>query len=139
MFVKGKLEIIPMGLITRENQDPSLTKENTELKVDLQRAVEKAELNVTERMALNKQFYPNGGGFDLFSKNENTAKFNLFYVPGETTFDDSFTKEIRNLKLPEEICKTQERIMPSSKSNFQTNLDNALNKLKKVFKEDKEK
>ncbi len=123
---------IPLGLI-RKPQDPRLTIENVELRAVLDKAVNDAGLNVTERMALNKKFFPNGGGFELFPKEARVARFNTFYRPGQE-YQDSFTREVEAVKLPEDVCMRQERIMRSKKGNFQANLDNALKKLGKVLK-----
>lgn len=130
MDVKGVKKVIPMGLIKGSN--PRQTIENVELRATLEKAVEDAKLNVTERMALNKKFFPNGGGFNLFPEGIRVPKFNTFYRPGQVEAD-AFTKEVQAIKIPEDICLKKEHIMKSSKGNFQANLDNALKKLRKVL------
>ncbi len=130
MNVKGVAEVIPMGLIKGYN--PKQTIENVELRATLEKAVEDAKLNVTERMALNKKFFPNGGGFNLFPDNIEIPHFNIFYKPGQSDID-SFTKEVFSVKIPENICRRKSHILKSSKGNFQANFDNALKKLKKVL------
>ena len=52
--------------------------ENAELRATLEKAVEDANLNVTERMALNKKFFPNGGGFDLFTASKELPTYTLY-------------------------------------------------------------
>ena len=96
MDVKGVKEVIPMGLIKGSN--PRQTIENVELRATLEKAVEDAKLNVTERMALNKKFFPNGGGFNLFPEGIRVPKFNTFYRPGQVEAD-AFTKEVQAIKI----------------------------------------
>ncbi|MCD7780032.1 MAG: hypothetical protein LUH05_05100 [Candidatus Gastranaerophilales bacterium] len=134
MEVKGAVKIIPVGLIIKKT-DPKQTIENVELRTALEQAVENADLYVTERMALNKKFYPNGGGFELFSKNNDEPPVFMFYSNkkgGKSS--DSFTKEVESIKIPEDICRIKTGVRNSSKSNYQANLDNALRKLKNVLK-----
>jgi len=125
---------IPSGLMRKSKQDPRMTIENVELRAVLDKAVADADLNVTERMSLNEKFFPNGGGFELFPKDTRVARFNIFYRPGQAEYMDSFTREVEAVKLPEDVCMRQDRIMRSKKGNFQANLDNALKKLGKVLK-----
>ena len=101
--------------------------------MELEDAVEKAELNVAERMALNKEFYPNGGGFNLFPESAQTYKFNIFCKRGTNPEEDTFTREIEQLELPEHVCRVKKRTFPSKSDNFTTNLDNAIKKLRKVW------
>ncbi len=128
------IQEIPAGLI-KKTPDPRLTIDNVELRATFDKAVEDAKLNVTERMALNKKFFPNGGGFELFPSDIRVPQFNFFYKPGELA-KDSFTREIESVKIPEDISIIKEYRLKSSKGCFQTNLDNALKKLKKVLKND---
>lgn len=123
---------IPVGLM-KSPINRSMTIENVELRAALDKAVEDANLNVTERMALNKMFYPNGGGFELFPKNVQVPVFNMFHKPGQV-FQDSFTKEVDSIKIPEYVSRVNERTLRSSKGNFKANFDNAIKKLKKVLK-----
>lgn len=126
----------PSGLL-RSKSDPRMTIENFELRETLNQAVEDAGLNVTERMALNEKFFPNGGGFELFPKNVQVPQFNIFYQKGGSGEVDSFTREIEKLKIPDDISQQKTHIFRSSKSCFQANLDNALKKLGNVLKSDK--
>ena len=123
---------IPSGLIRKPFSDAKMTIENVELRAALDKAVEDAKLNVTERMALNHKFFPNGGGFKLFPENVRVPEINIFYAPGKPN-NDSFTREINNLKIPEYVSQQKQRVIKSSKGNFQANFDNAVKKLKKVL------
>lgn len=118
------------GLLTKP-QNANL--DNIELRVTLEKAVDDAKLNVTERAALNHKFFPHGDGFILIPKGEKSPEFNYYYVSGESNFHDSFTKELQEMDIPEG-CQKQEHIFKSSKDNFQANLDNALKKLAEVLK-----
>ncbi len=130
MNINGVKEI-PAGLL-KWKPDPGMTIENVELRAMLDKAVDDAKLNVTERMALNKRFFPNGGGFELFPKNVRVPQFNYFHKPGELV-KDSFTREVQALEIPEDVSRIKEYMLKSSKGNFRANLDNALKKLKKVL------
>ncbi len=130
----NKITEIPSGFITTNPTDPKYTIENVELRCTLEKAIDDANLNATERMALNKQFYPDGGGFAVFTDDGKPARFNIFYNKEYNPETDSFTREIKNIKLPEYANRVEKRSYHSSKSNFQANLDNALKKLKKVLK-----
>lgn len=129
-----KIIEIPSGLMINQirNDSPKYTVANAYRHIFLEQAVDRADLNVTERMALNKKFFPDGGGFELFPKSKKTAMFNIFWNDGKTPFQDSFTKEIEQLKLPKYVCKVKKRYFRSSKSNLQSNLENAIRKLKKA-------
>lgn len=120
---------IPVGLI--RPQGPSL--ENVELRATLEKAVDDANLNVSERLALNKKFFPNGGGFPLLKKNAESAEITEFYKKGRELASDTFSKDISELKIHGEVPVVKLSVTKSSKSNFQTNLSNALKKLKKVL------
>ncbi len=129
---------IPSGLMEGRIFNPNnLSIENSDKRMVLDKAVEKAGLNVTERLALNDTFFPNGGGFNLFPENVYMHKFNIFYDGKTPPEADTFTKEIKQLVIPETVCRTQTRIYPSSKGNFATNFDNAIKKLKAVLKAEK--
>ena len=122
---------IPSWLI--KPQAPSL--ENVELRATLEKAVEDAKLNADERNALNQEFFPNGGGFNLPSDAKAPAGKTIIYREGKNINQDTFTKE-----HSEQDIESQSRLVPenernSSKSDFQTNLENALKKLKEVLKD----
>ena len=84
-------------------------------------------------MALNKKFYPNGGGFNLFPENVQIHKFNIFHQRGAMPESDTFTKEIEQLEIPEHVCRVKKKTFFSAKDNFTANLDNAIKKLRKVW------
>ena len=137
MRVNSEMEI-PSGLMKQRVVNPNnLSIENAEQRMMLDRAVDRAGLNVTERLALNDTFFPNGGGFTLFPENVYLHKFNIFYDGKTPPEADTFTKEIEQLEIPETVCRTQTRIYPSTKGNFATNLDNAIKKLKNALSLDK--
>lgn len=135
-MITRKIEEIPSGLMVNQirNYSPKHTIANAYRHVFLEQAVDSADLNVTERMALNKKFFPHGGGFELFPKTKNAASFNIFWEEGASPLKDTFTREVEQLKLPEHVCRIKKRYFRSSKSNLQANLDNALKKLKKAVK-----
>ncbi len=136
MRVNGISEI-PSGLMLDKINNPNnVSIENLYRRFELEDAVERADLNVTERMALNRKFYPNGGGFNLFPENVPIYKFNMYYKKGSLPEEDTFTKEIESLTLPEHVCRVQKRTYVSSKYNFSSNLDNAIKKLREIFKKE---
>ena len=111
------------------------TPKDIEDRMYLQYAIDKADLNVSERLAINEAFYPNGGGFDLFQKDKSEAEV-ILYKNGKDDEQDEFTKELIQIEVPKNVSfniKTQ----TSQKGNFETNLTNALNKLKKMISSDK--
>ena len=111
------------------------TPKDVEDRLYLQYAVNKANLNVSERLAINEAFYPNGGGFDLFQKGAEEANA-VIYSNGTNDFQDTFTRELLKMKVPDGVAyrvKTQK----SDKGNFETNLAMAISKLKEVIGMDK--
>ena len=68
----------PSGLI-RKPVDRSATLENKELRIALEQAVDAANLNLTERMAINKQFFPNGDGFKLVPPDTDVVEITTYY------------------------------------------------------------
>ena len=107
--------------------------ENAELRATLEQAADKANLNVTERMAINKKFYPNGGGFRLFPTDTNLCEYTLYYKKGCPDTDE-FIKQTQSLKIPENICRIKQSVHRSSKNCYEKNLENAIKKLKQVLK-----
>ena len=93
--------------------------ENAELRATLEKAVEDANLNVTERMALNKKFFPNGDGFKLFPTDTNYCEFNFYLKKGSPVTD--------------EFVKAAESVIPEYQISYSQNLQNALKKLKRVL------
>ncbi len=94
--------------------------ENAELRATLEKAVEDANLNVTERMALNKKFFPHGDGFKLFPTDTNYGEFN-FYLKKGSPVTDEFIKAAETITIPE------------YQRSYSQNLQNALKKLKRVL------
>ncbi len=122
---------IPSGLI-RKPVDRRDTIENAELRIALEQAVDSADLNLTERLAINKEFFPHGDGFRVAPLTEDILELTTFYTAdGE---DDKFNEEARQLAIKNSDGVYKETIKKSNKSSFQTNLENALDKLYKVFK-----
>lgn len=122
---------IPSGLIRPQQRQ---TLENVELRATLEKAVEDAKLNVSERFALNQKFFPNGGGFNLAPKDKGPLEYTVFYRKGEEINKDTFTKELLSQDVQNDSGMVLEEVRKSSKSNFQTNLENALKKLQEVLK-----
>ena len=126
----NNFQVIPSGLLRKVPlQDAALR--NIELKLTLDKAVDEADLNVTERLALNEEFFPNGGGFDLFKDNQQELQMNIFF---NNNSKDEFTKTISEIEIPENVSYMDVKFIKSSKSNLQANLENALKKLADVMK-----
>ena len=121
---------IKAGLIRPQGE----SLENVELRTALSQAVDAANLNVSERAALNHAFYNGEQVFPLFKKGEQIASINYFHKNGEIGVNDSFTKEVMSIKVPEDVSIVKEKYMTSQKGNFQANLDNALKKLRQIVK-----
>ena len=122
----------PSGLI-RKPLDRSATLENKELRIALEQAVDAANLNLTERMAINKQFFPNGDGFKLVPPDTDVVEITTYYKKDDTELDD-FAAEAMQIAGESGNDLVRETVKHSEKGNFQTNLDNALAKLFDVFK-----
>ena len=129
--MQTKRKDVPVGIIRPQGE----SLDNVELRVTLQKAVDDADLNVSERMALNKKFFPNGGGVPLCKKGAKEVYITTFHKPGKTLSDDEFAKECDAIddKLPENV-DIWEKFSKSKKGNYKTNLDNALKKLKQTLK-----
>ncbi len=124
------LRVNPVGLIKgREYR----TLDSVEIKATLDKAVDDAHLNVTERLALNKEFFPNGGGFELFPKNVSVPEFTFYYKKGSAAVDE-FTREAETVKIPDRISRISQTVRRSNKNCFEKNLENAISKLKSVIK-----
>ena len=130
----SRVKEIPSGLmlgyINRPKYNPKPDRKKQEV---LRKAVDKADLNVTERMALNEVFYPNGGGFELFPDAPIYTK-NIFIKRNSNPDDDMFIKKTESLSYPEHVCRIITNTYLSSKDSLQANFDNAIKKLKKVLK-----
>lgn len=125
-------KVTPVGLIKGRE---SRTLENVELRATLDKAVEDAGLNVTEILALNERFFPNGGGFDLFTKSKELPTYTLYLNKGDK-ITDKFTKEALDVaqKTPGGAMAIDSFPLKPGKTCFQENLDSALKKLYKVLK-----
>jgi hypothetical protein len=132
MSIKG-VEI-PSGLMTgRINQPIFNPKHDKKKKEMLENAVNKAGLNVTERLALNEVYFPNGGGFDLFPSAPVYTK-NIFIKKNTNPDDDMFIQKTKALEYPEHVCRIITKTYRSSKDSLEANLDNAIKKLKRILK-----
>ena len=125
----------PSGLI-RKPADKRQSVENAELRIALEQAVDAADLNLTERLAINKQFFPNGDGFRLVPQNADTIEITTYYKKDETELDD-FAAEAMQIAAESGNEMVYETVKPSKKGNFQTNLESALSKLYSVFQNTK--
>lgn len=118
-------------------RNPLNAKNEEEMRAKLSKAADDAKLNVTERLALNDEFFPYGGGFELFPQDVAVHRINTFFSDEQNKdlYDacDNFTAEVRDLEIPEHVSRVERRMYRSSKSNFQANFDNAVSKLKKVL------
>ena len=122
---------IPSGLI-KKPIDRSQTLENAELRIALEQAVDAADLNLTERLALNKEFFPEGNGFKIIPPNEDILEITTYITKdGE---EDKFSKEAAEIAMNNSDGIYKITVMKSDKNSFQTNLESALEKLYKVFK-----
>ncbi|MBE7704926.1 MAG: hypothetical protein E7Z90_03820 [Cyanobacteria bacterium SIG29] len=132
MSMKVPVEI-PSGLI-RPKQDKKMTVENAELKIALQQAADNADLNLTERLAINKKFFPDGDGFDTTPKYDDILEITTYYKK-DSDEKDNFNEEALELALRTTDGVVKDTHRQSSKSSFQTNLENALKKLAKVVQD----
>ena len=126
---------IPSGLMKEyiNRPTPAVTKQDIKNRKMLEKAVDDAELNITERMALNKRFFPNGGGFNIFP-NIPVQTINIFYKRNSNPEDDEFIRETKQLEFPNRVCRVKWNERLSKKDSFQANLDNAIKKLRKTLK-----
>lgn len=122
----------PAGLI-RKPVDRNNSVENKELRIALEQAVDAADLNLTERMAINKQFFPKGDGFKLVPPDTDVIEITTYYKKDETELDD-FAQEAMQIAAASGNDLVHEAVKQSKKGNFQTNLESALSKLYSVFK-----
>ena len=130
----SRVKAIPSGLMREYiNRPKTEPKHDKNKKAMLENAVNKAGLNVTERLALNEVFFPNGGGFDLFPSAPVYTK-NIFIKRNTNPDDDMFIQKTKALEYPEHVCRIITKTYRSSKDSLEANLDNAIKKLKKVFK-----
>ena len=104
--------------------------ENVELRATLEKAVDDADLTTSERWALNKKFYPNGGGFELFPKGKDTAVFSYHLKPGKLERD-----VFEQIEIPKGINMVVTEVdFKKSANTYKDNLSSALKKLGKILK-----
>ena len=130
------MKIIPVGKMQNAilQQAPY---EQLELRETLRKAADDASLNVTERWALNKKFFPDGGGFSLLKKGEDVAEFSLYFSPEKhhylsmktlvperiDSITDTFLRSLDNKNIKDNL-----------KDTYEGNLKSALKKLGNVLK-----
>ncbi|MBQ3641684.1 hypothetical protein II906_07165 [bacterium] len=109
------------------------TIEDADDRMYLQYAVDKAGLNVTERLAINEKFFQNSDGFDLFQKGKDFAEAVIYLNDGEAeALKDSFTRLLTDVSIPDGIKYTV-ITKKSDKGNFEANLDSAIKKLQEAL------
>ena len=98
------------------------------LKQKIQDTVKKADLNLSEIMALNKKF-----DLDLEYTPKNDVVEFTTYIKNNAKTQDSFIKECFDTALALKGGIVSESCIHSSKNSFQGNLSEALKKLKNVL------
>lgn len=123
------MKIIPSGLML-DSIKTEAPYENVELRATLEKAVDDADLTTSERWALNKKFYPNGGGFELFPKGKDTAVFSYHLKPGKLERD-----MFEQIEIPKGINMVVTEVdFKKSANTYKDNLSSALKKLGKILK-----
>lgn len=123
------MKIIPSGLML-DSIKTEAPYENVELRATLEKAVDDADLTTSERWALNKKFYPNGGGFELFPKGKDTAVFSYHLKPGKLERD-----VFEQIEIPKGINMVITEVdFKKSANTYKNNLSSALKKLGKILK-----
>ncbi len=125
--------VIPSGLLEDEFFRREKTIDDLELRTTLEKAVKDANLNVTERLALNETFFPNGGGFELFPPDIHEYESTLYYVPNMPPESDTFITKALNIDTPNSVCIHKYITRKSKKPSLVVNLETALEKLKKAI------
>lgn len=127
-------------IVSRVNftaRNPLGARTEDEMREKLFKAADDAKLNVTERLALNDEFFPQGGGFELFPEDYREHHINNFITESNTSDEfiphDGFSIEVEELQYPEHASVVKNHYFRTKKSNFQANLDNAIKKLKSVL------
>ena len=100
----------------------------------IEQAVKDANLNVTERMALNETFFPNGGGFELFPDSVYEHESTIYYNPIIPPERDEFINKTMSLKVPDDVSIYKYIFKEGKKSSLALNLESALSKLKNVLR-----
>lgn len=130
------MKIIPVGKMQNAilQQAPY---EQLELRETLRKAADDAGLNVTERWALNKKFFPEGGGFSLLKKGEDVAEFSLYSSPEKHHYLSMKTQVPERIdNITDTFLRTldDKNIKDNLKDTYEGNLKSALKKLGKVLK-----
>ncbi len=125
---------VPSGLMEDVFSRSNKSIKDVELQDIIERAVKDAHLNVTERMALNATFFPNGGGFELFPNDVREHEAVLYYNPLNPPESDEFLNEALHLQVPENVSFYKYKFVEGEKTTLMSNLETALSKLKNVLK-----
>lgn len=94
-------------------------------------------MNVTERWALNKGFFPDGGGFPLLKKGEDVAEFSLYSSPEKHHYLSMKTQVPERIdNITDTFLRTldDKNIKDNLKDTYEGNLKSALKKLGKILK-----
>ena len=131
------MKVIPVGKMQNAivQQAPY---EHVELRETIRKAVDDAGLNVTERWALNKGFFPDGGGFPLLKKGEDVAEFSLYSSPEKHHYLSMRTQVPERIdNITDTFLRTlddNKNIKDNIKDTYAGNLKSALKKLGEVLK-----
>ena len=130
------MKVIPVGKMQNAivQQAPY---EQVELMETIRKAVDDAGLNVTERWALNKGFFPDGGGSPLLKKGEDVAEFSLYSSPEKPHYLSMITQVPERIdNITDTFLRTldDKNIKDNLKDTYEGNLKSALKKLGKVLK-----
>lgn len=105
-----------------------------ETKDFLKKAADNAHLNVTERLALNEEFFPEGGGFELFPDNVYEHESVIYLTKQRDLLKDEFTQKILHMEVPDNVNVHRLSIEHAKEPSFQMNLKNAILKLSYALK-----
>ena len=131
------MKIIPVGKMQNAilQQAPY---EQLELRETLRKAADDAGLNVTERWALNKKFFPEGGGFYHQKKGEDVAEYSLYSSPEKHHYLSMRTHVPERIdSITDTFLRTlddNKNIKDNIKDTYAGNLKSALKKLGEVLK-----
>ena len=131
---KEDLHSIPSGLMEDVFSRSNKSIKDIELKDMVERAVKDANLNVTERMALNETFFPNGGGFELFPEDTYAHELTIYYNPIIPPENDEFVNKTLKIKVPDYVSVYKYIFKDGKKPSLTLNLESALSKLKNILK-----
>ena len=131
------MKIIPVGKMQNAILQQA-SYEQLELRETLRKAADDAGLNVTERWALNKKFFPEGGGFSLLKKGEDVAEFSLYSSPEKHHYLSMRTHVPERIdSITDTFLRTlddNKNIKDNIKDTYAGNLKSALKKLGEVLK-----